>query len=407
MATYTAEKTVVGLFDDMTDAQRAVSDLEHAGVMRKDINIIAGNETGRYNQYTEAEGDKSAAKGAAKGAGAGAAIGGGLGLVAGLTALAIPGFGPIIAAGPIAAALTGAGIGAAAGGLIGGLTNAGVPHEHAEYYAEGVRRGGVLVTVRVDESRADRVADIMDDAGARDVEEKSREWRAGGWTGPSLAGTGAGYTAGTRDLSAGKTGEQHIPVVQEDVQVGKRQVARGGVRIFSEVRERPVEENVTLREEHVSVERRPVDRPAGAGDFAAFREGTIELVETAEEPVVEKTARVKEEVVVKKDVTQRKEKVRDTVRSTDVKVDRLEGDFDRDFRSDFDTRYAGRNYQYERYQPAYEFGSSYAVDERYRNRDWAQVEPDLRRDWETRGHGTWQDFKDSIRYGWDRVRGRR
>ncbi|HYO81551.1 MAG TPA: general stress protein, partial [Bryobacteraceae bacterium] len=165
-------QTVVGLFDDMSDAQRAVSQLESAGIPRNDINIVAGNESGRYSSYTEGQNDAGdVAKGAAGGAGAGAAIGGGLGLVAGLTALAIPGFGPIIAAGPIAAALTGGAIGAAAGGMIGGLRKAGVPDEHANLYAEGVRRGGVLVTVSTTEELADRAADILDSAGARDVDE--------------------------------------------------------------------------------------------------------------------------------------------------------------------------------------------------------------------------------------------
>ena len=144
--TMTANRTVVGLFDDFESAQRAAANLERAGIPRDEISIVAGNESGKYKDYASGTGEVG--KGVAGGAGAGAAIGGGLGLIAGLMALAIPGFGPVIAAGPIAAALTGAGIGAAAGGLIGGLTKAGVSEQDAEYYAEGVRRGGVLVTVR-------------------------------------------------------------------------------------------------------------------------------------------------------------------------------------------------------------------------------------------------------------------
>jgi len=157
------------------------------------------------------------------------------------------------------------------------------------------------------------------------------------------------------------------------------------------------------------VERRPANRPATEADFGAFREGTIELTETREEPVVSKEARVVEEVVVSKDVNQRTETVRDSVRRTDVRVENLgeTGDYDRDFRSDYETRYGktGRGYDY--YAPGYQFGSTYANDTRYQNREWNAVEPDLRRDWESRGHGKWEDFKDSIRHGWDRVRGRR
>jgi hypothetical protein len=95
----------------------------------------------------------------------------------------IPGIGPILAAGPIAAALAGAGAGAVAGGLIGGLIDMGVPEEHAEYYAESVRRGGALVTVRVDESRTDEAERILGEHSAYDIEDRAVQWRSEGWTG--------------------------------------------------------------------------------------------------------------------------------------------------------------------------------------------------------------------------------
>jgi hypothetical protein len=97
--------------------------------------------------------------------------------------LAIPGIGPIIAAGPIVATLTGAGVGAVAGGLIGGLTDMGVSKADAEYYAESVRRGGALVTVRADDSRAERAAEVMREHGAIDIERRAERWRERGWTG--------------------------------------------------------------------------------------------------------------------------------------------------------------------------------------------------------------------------------
>ncbi len=96
--------------------------------------------------------------------------------------LAIPGIGPIVAAGPIAAALAGAGVGAVAGGLIGGLTGVGVPEDDASYYAESVRRGGALVTVRADDSRADEAASAMRDHGAVDIERRAEVWKQQGWT---------------------------------------------------------------------------------------------------------------------------------------------------------------------------------------------------------------------------------
>ena len=116
--------------------------------------------------------------------------------------------------------------------------------------------------------------------------------------------------------------EVAIPVVEEDIAIGKREVERGHVRIFSRVIEQPVEESVRLREEKVTVERRPVDRPATDADFAAAGKEVIEMTETAEEPVVSKRARVVEEVVVQKDVTERTETVRGTERRTDVDVQR-------------------------------------------------------------------------------------
>ncbi len=117
-----------------------------------------------------------------------------------------------------------------------------------------------------------------------------------------------------------------IPVVEEELQVGKRQVERGGVRIASRVIERPVEQAVQLREEHVTVERRPVDRPMSEADSAAFREGAIEVTTTAEEPVVAKQARVVEEVVIGKEVEQRTETVQGTVRRTDVDIEEEDAD---------------------------------------------------------------------------------
>jgi hypothetical protein len=123
------------------------------------------------------------ASGAATGAVTGGVVGGAAGLAASLMGLAIPGIGPIIAAGPIVAALSGAGVGAVAGGLIGGLTDMGVSKTDAEYYAESVRRGGALVTVRADDTRAERAAEILRDRGAIDIERRAGQWRERGWTG--------------------------------------------------------------------------------------------------------------------------------------------------------------------------------------------------------------------------------
>ena len=347
-------KTVVGLFDDPAEAQTVVQDLVGSGFARGDIGVIANNADNRFSDGSVA-GDTSYHHGgesAAKGAGTGAVVGGIAGLLVGLGAFAIPGIGPIVAAGPIAATLAGAGVGAVAGGLIGALTNIGVPEDEAHYYAEGVRRGGTLVTVKTDDTSADRAADIFHRHDAVDIDERSNHYRTNGYTGYDpgarpLAGEDLAAERGRwtdtptdtileRDALPAVTGqtgvgalninagETTIPVVEEDLTVGKRQVERGGVRVYTHVTERPVEENVTLHEEHVTVDRRPADRPVVGGvDNTAFREGVIELTETAEEAVVSKQARVVEEVTINKNATDRTETVRDTVRRQDVEIEEL------------------------------------------------------------------------------------
>jgi uncharacterized protein (TIGR02271 family) len=127
----------------------------------------------------------------------------------------------------------------------------------------------------------------------------------------SLAGAGTGFS---------DRGEQVIPVAEERLQVGKRDVSHGRVRIRSYVVEMPVEQQVTLREERIAVERRPVDRALGDAE-QAFEERTIEAEERGEEPVISKEVRVTEEVVVRKETDQRTETVSDTVRQTEVEVE--------------------------------------------------------------------------------------
>jgi len=178
-------KTVIGSFDSVDDADRAVRALRNAGFLDDDINLVANNA-----QHGDADAKPRVVdaadtehSGVTTGAVAGGALGGAAGLAASLMGLAIPGIGPILAAGPIVAALTGAGAGAVAGGLIGSLTNLGVEPSHAEIYAESVRRGGSLVTVRVDDSRADEATSILRSAGAIDIDRRAEEWRTSGWSG--------------------------------------------------------------------------------------------------------------------------------------------------------------------------------------------------------------------------------
>jgi hypothetical protein len=210
-------RTVVALFDDFSSANDAVRDLVNNGYSRDDLSMVANDAEGKYGQYLSSENkatmDTSAtSEGAGVGAGIGAVLGGIGGLLIGLGALAIPGIGPVIAAGPLAAALTGlagAGVGAVAGGVTGGIIGAlvdlGVPEESAQYYAEGVRRGGTLVTVRTADDMTDRAVDILNSHNPVDINKRSTQWRESGWTrfDPNAPAYSARTTAGT--MAAGTT----------------------------------------------------------------------------------------------------------------------------------------------------------------------------------------------------------
>jgi len=211
-----------------------------------------------------------------------------------------------------------------------------LPDEDRSTYAEGLRRGGYLVTVRASDAQYERVIDILDDEGTVNLDAREASWRQEGWTGygsassRSSSGTGVGGTTGAAASTSGDrtAGDREtIPVTEERLNVGKREVGGGRVRVRSYVVEQPVQEQVNLRDERVSVERRPVDRPlTGADKDNLFQERTIEAEEKSEEAVVSKEARVKEELVVNKDVNQRTETVSDTVRRTEVDVEDERGD---------------------------------------------------------------------------------
>lgn len=172
--------TVSALFDNATDARNAVRELTNNGVRRDDVSLVASDAAGEYARY---HGQEIPADDMLEGAAGGALLGGLGGLLVGLAALAIPGIGPIVAAGPIATALAGAGIGAVTGGILGALIDLGVSEEDAEYYAEGIRRGGTLVTAHVDESMANRVANILDRYNPVDLETRATRWQEQGWRG--------------------------------------------------------------------------------------------------------------------------------------------------------------------------------------------------------------------------------
>ena len=252
----------------------------------------------------------------------------------------------------------GAGYGAAAEpkptGFMASLENMFGGYEDRDTYAEGVRRGGTLLTAHVDDVYIDRAVSLLEQHGAIDLEEREKTWRGEGWsggrTGAAMAATGVAgagaadsaitgtapaatvVTTETRTAALAPTtaapkrtgtvaGEDVLQVVEERLEVGKRAVSRGKVRLHSYVVENQASEDVRLRDESVTVDRRVVDRPVAALGADAFRERTIEMEEIDEEAVVAKTARVVEEVGIRKDATERTETIRDTVRSTKVDIE--------------------------------------------------------------------------------------
>ncbi len=220
-------------------------------------------------------------------------------------------------------------------------------------------RGKSIVTVHAASGdEAGEAADILDDCGAINVDENADEYNTyNTTTGAAPVGVfneTAGASASTIDTdmnttgiydknkitgtsdSDDVTGKKSIPVIEEQLQVGKQTVETGGVRLKSRIVEKPVEENLRLREERVYVNRNPVNRAATDADFDAFKEGEVELRERSEVPVVNKEARIVEEVSLGKETNERNETIRDTVRKTEVDVENIEGSNKRTSTTDSD-----------------------------------------------------------------------
>lgn len=290
----TGSQYVTAFFDNRADADAATDRIVAEGVPQSDIRVVAGNESGTDPATTDARQDT---------------------------------------------------------GFFASLGEFFMPNEDRHAYAEGLNRGGYLVTVNTTAENRDRVLDILDDEGTVDMDEREAGWRAEGWSGyqsdpvltdpaltdpagtnPTLTGESAGAGAmplagetgttgrsATSDMRTGDTAP--IEVMEEQLRVGKRQMEGGRVRVRSYVVEQPVEEQVTLRDETVHVHRTPVDRAATASDGSLFTDRTLEATETDEEAIVSKEARIVEEISLDKDAEQRTETVRDSVRHTEVEIE--------------------------------------------------------------------------------------
>ena len=274
-------RTLAAFFDTKGAAETAIADIEALGIPKQNITMVAGGSTSTVGTTTTAPQHE---------------------------------------------------------GFMQSLKDLFMPEEDQYSYAEGLRRGGYLVSIRSDEANYNRVLDILDRDGAVDMDERETTWRSEGWTGYQagavpMAAAGmatldtttrtASTTAPLQPLSKGiaaQGSDEMIPVYEESIQVGKREVSHGRLRVRSYVVETAVNEQVSLRTENVSVDRRPVDRAVSATD-AMFQDRVIEVEEFAEEAVVSKQARVVEEISLHKEARDRTETITDTVRHTEVEIE--------------------------------------------------------------------------------------
>ena len=283
--------TVVGLFHDSARAERAIRDLKDAGFTDSQIGVLM-QDRAEARKFAEDTGTK-AGEGAAAGAATGGILGGVVGLLAGVGALVIPGIGPIVAGGALASTLAGAGIGAAAGGIAGALIGMGIPEEEAHYYERGFREGGILVSVK---------------AEARKAEARQILLNAGADFGPAAAG----YRVEGEE-------RERIELREEELRASKERVKAGEVRVHKDVVTEKKSIDVPVTREEVVVERHPVSGRPVSGDIGKDEE--IRIPVTEEKVRVDKTPVVKEEITVGKRQVHETEKVRDTVRREEARIE--------------------------------------------------------------------------------------
>jgi len=352
-------RTVIGLLSDIDEAQRTAIELKKLGLRSNQISVLSTRP------------------------GAGATTADGVQL----SSMDVAGLGNVTAGGPLLQYLSPSTATANPDALVATLMKMGVPQSEAVGYVQGVRNGYTLEAAIVnDDSKADEALAIMQ----RHAESGNTLGQQG------LQSQGAVAQRGAVE------GTARVPVAQEEITVGKREVSAGGIRVSTHVIEQPFAEEISLREEHIAVQRNAVDRPVANADDA-FRERSFEVTATAEEAVVAKRAHVVEEVIVRKDVGTRTETIRDTVRKTDVRVEQLRAYDAAPYRQHFQQANLGANEQFEHYEPAYKFGHQLRGDERFSHGEWDRIEPDARASWEKQSPGTWDRFKASIRHAWQRA----
>lgn len=348
-------KTVVALFEDFRVAQDATRDLLNSGFRRDDVSLIASNAAGKHHAQLESDVDSDAV-GAGEGAGIGAVLGGLAGLLIGLGALAIPGVGPIIAAGPLAATLAGAGVGAVAGGLVGVLVDAGVPEDEAELYANGVRDGGTLLTVRAMDDQAGRARDILDRYGPVDVHTRAGKTEKGGVPATDAGQAQPDQPEAPYSTSPMQVDEQIGPERSSSAYGGAeyRNVERAGTEF---TQEQPLSEPMRTSG-NMGTNEQGEGFSSGAGQAGAGYQGGPNEAES----------------------------------------DRLSADFQKHYDAVYGVSGAG----YERYVPSYRFGYSLAQGKEFYGRRWTEVEPGVRKQWESQHpQESWEAYREAVRHGWE------
>jgi len=305
--------TVVGVFEDRQQADKAVGELLKAGFRQDQIGVAMRHGEGEAWASTAGDADETKA---GSGAVTGALTGLGLGALAGLGVLAgvIPVVGPAITAGTLGVIFTNAAAGAGIAGLVGALVGAGLPENEAKYYHEEFEAGRTIVTVQAN-GRSDEALAILHRYGGYDI--KSRD------TATATTATSS-RTAKTASRAVDAKGTDTIQVKEERLQAETRPVEAGEVRVRKEVHTENKTLEVPVRREEVVIERTPVHgRTASEGVVAGdLREGEEIRIPVSEERVnVSKKAVVTEEVKVGKRVVQDTEKVSGQVRKEEVKVE--------------------------------------------------------------------------------------
>lgn len=324
-------KTVYRVFDRFDQAEQAMNALATAGLPASQVAMLSGTQVGGK-----------------------------------LFPVDVPGIGQAAANARMRDLLRGSG---GASGMRGALLGLGVSPAEIERCADEVRRGRTLEAIVVEDNQAKDASDILSRYTAERSNDRPRE-------------------------RAEAAIEIVVPVVREELEVGTREIDAGGVRIASRVREVPVEQTVTIREERVTVERRLIDRPIGEND-EALRDRSFDVRAMAEEPFITKRARVTEQIRVHKDRDERTARVNEILRHTDVRLADLPSErvFDATkYREHFAKTYGDR-YDLAAVAPAYEFGERL-------QKSGADNEARAKATWERSNPGTWDRFKDAILTAW-------